>query len=1627
MCDRAAWLAGGGATVAIAALVLWSSDRLAPAATAALPGSPLGWAASLLVAGGALLWLAWQARRQRDALKRAVAERSAALRQSEALRDSILENLEDTIVLWDGRARIRYLSPAAERMFGAPPADWVGRPFKDLLATRHHAVYERLVADVERGESTGQLGRLLRLSGRRSDGSEFPLEVLASVRPVGPGLLVGVLRDVSDRDSADEAMRRSELLRSLIDALPDSVLVLRDDHVIYANRRLLAGLGLAGHGDLLGRGLRELVSPPDWGPLQEVLAQVRESGKPASVSHARLTGAEGASLALELRIVPLRFEGQPALVAIGRDLGERQRAERLFRQAVESSPSGMVMTGAGGRIVLVNRLVQDLFGYAESELLDQPIEILVPERYRREHPALRAAFAAKPVQRAMGAGRELFGLRKDGREIPVEIGLNPIESEDGALVLCSIVEISERRRIERMIATADRLTAVGTLAAGVAHGINNPLSYVKANVFVVREELAGLRGGDAGGQPAARRSLPFDELLLALAQAEEGTDRIRDIVGDLLTFSRKQDGFRREGVDLNEVIDSVIQMTTNEVRHRARLVRSIGAIPPVLGDSSRLALALTNLVMNAAQAIPEGRAAEHVIGVNSFRDASGRVAVEIRDTGGGIPQELLSRIFEPFFTTKSVGSGTGLGLSITHGIVSEMGGSISVESTPGVGTTFRVLLPSAEGVQLGNDAPEPGVAAAPARRARILVVDDELLLLESLERVLSRAHEVACASTAREALERLRAGERFDVILCDVMMPDVTGAEFYGELQRLDPTAAERVVFMTGGAFTPTASEFLEAVAAPRLLKPLDPARLRETIEEVLSRGAAPAERRAGGESGLARRRRAGPRRRGRRAHVRPEPGVAERSRHGAAWRPVRAWPSNPERPSSVEAVRCGGPVRGQWLAGSLFFVGGLALGARAFWLTPEASTEDLSLAPSSALPSRLYSRPLLLEAGIEPVRLGLRAHLEAAGFRAAPTSNVAPGEFYECEGQWWIGWRPFPRTPVAVEAAEGPAEVRLVVDPAGRVVELRDDKWRRLERIRIEPVPLASVYGEPPRDQEPVRLHQLPAHLIDAVLAVEDIRFFEHSGLDARRVVGASLANLRAWRLVEGGSTLTQQLARSLYLSRERAFGRKLREARLALALERRHSKPEILEAYLNEVYLGQRGAVRIHGVGAAAHHYFGKDAAALSLAESAVLAGLLRGPSLYSPHRHPERALARRHLALTRMVRAGFLSTSEAEAADAAPLGVLPPSAPVVAPYFVDSLLAELTAAGRGQDWLAREGVHVVTTLDLRLQRAAEEAVHDGLLALEKEHPALRRNEGPLQAALVAVEPSTGDVLAMVGGRDYRRSSYNRALRSRRQPGSLFKPIVALAAFASGTEDLTLASELLDTPLRLLRPNGAWRPTNYDGRFRGRVTVREALEKSLNVPMARLALRVGLSRVVDTARRLGIESPMAAEPSLALGAFEVSLFEITRAYAVLAAGGIRARPRMLLLAMDGRGVPLEANPVERVPAFDPAPVASVTEALEGAVDRGTGRGLRALGFQGRLAGKTGTSNTFRDAWFIGYTSTLAVGVWVGFDDGTSVGLSGARGALPVFAEFVKRALPADTDGAGKLAEATTGPPRDR
>ncbi|MEE8509082.1 MAG: transglycosylase domain-containing protein, partial [Myxococcota bacterium] len=517
---------------------------------------------------------------------------------------------------------------------------------------------------------------------------------------------------------------------------------------------------------------------------------------------------------------------------------------------------------------------------------------------------------------------------------------------------------------------------------------------------------------------------------------------------------------------------------------------------------------------------------------------------------------------------------------------------------------------------------------------------------------------------------------------------------------------------------------------------------------------------------------------------------------------------------------------------------------------------------------------------------------------------------------------------------------------------------------------------------------------------------------LDPVRIVAAALANQRAGRIVQGGSTLTQQLAKNLYLSPRRNLIRKVREAAIAIALERRYSKEEILGAYLNEVYLGQDGALAIHGVGRAAGHYFAKDVSALDLSESATLAGLIRGPSLYSPFRRPRAAKERRDFVLKRMRENGVISEDELLVARDAPLKLSRAPRPARSRrYFVDFVGQQLRAE-HGSDAIAGGGLTVFTSLDMRLQRAAEEAVREGLSELEARAPYLAGMSTPLQAALVALDPRSGDILALVGGRDYGGSQFNRAVAAHRQPGSAFKPIVVVAALSrrhwhgGDREPFTLASRLQDERLVLETPVGPWEPSNYDRRFRGPVSLREAIERSLNVPFARLGIAVGPPRIVEAARALGIESPLHPFPSLALGSSEVTLLELTRAYGVLATGGFRSELRPILTVLDREGDLLVRVEWVGEQVYDPAEAYLVTSALRGVVERGTGRSLRSHGFRGEVAAKSGTTNDFRDGWFIGYTPTLAVGVWVGFDDGRTLGLPGARVALPIFARFLVDAV---------------------
>ncbi len=652
--------------------------------------------------------------------------------------------------------------------------------------------------------------------------------------------------------------------------------------------------------------------------------------------------------------------------------------------------------------------------------------------------------------------------------------------------------------------------------------------------------------------------------------------------------------------------------------------------------------------------------------------------------------------------------------------------------------------------------------------------------------------------------------------------------------------------------------------------------------------------------------------------------------------------------------------------------------------------------------PTQFYARPIVFYPGLQLDRERVEDHLQRLGYRRVRRSSVRIGEYYRGSREWIIGRRAFRRH----DRLDPGGLARIRLGRGGSVTAVEDARGRRLRFVGLEPELIRGLHGSPREERIPVPLAEVPQHLVDAVLSIEDQRFFQHRGLDLKRIAGAAVANVRALRLVQGGSTLPQQLAKILFLSPGRSPIRILRDMAMAMTLERRHSKEEILEAYLNEVYFGHDDGLAIHGVGRAAQHFFGKDVSQINTGEAALLAGIIRGPNLYSPLRHPEAAKRRRNLVLDVMLKLGVVSESVHRRAREAPLDLRARTKRTRSGrYFIDFVSERLLAA-HGRDALLG-GMSVFTTLDMGLQRTAEEAVRNGLTQLERDHSGLANGEGdaPLQAALVALDPRTGEVLAMVGGRDYGTSQFNRAVRAHRQPGSSFKPIVALAAL-SQRDGNTLATILQDEPLSVETPGGLWQPVNYDRRFRGGVTLREALERSLNVPFARLGVEIGPARIVETARKLGLEGRLSPVPSLALGSSEVTPLEMTRAFGVFAAAGFRADVHTTLGVLDSDGNLASRYEAAGEQVYTRAETYLVTSALRGAVERGTGRSLRRLGYHGPVAAKSGTTNDFRDAWFIGYAPSLVVAVWVGFDDGRSIGLPGSRAALPIFASFLKGAL---------------------
>jgi PAS domain S-box-containing protein len=489
---------------------------------------------------------------------------------------------------------------------------------------------------------------------------------------------------------------------------------------------------------------------------------------------------------------------------------------RELRAALEDAAEAICRLDTDGRVVSVNRSFCRLLGYTPDEIIGRSWEVAVSAADR---PLVRADLRVS----ADKVEREVHGARKDGTPFDMQLSMVAVHDGVGSRHkghYLYIRDLTERRRMENQLIFAGRMAAVGTLAAGVAHEINNPLAYIVANIDFVRHQMTTFASRLTRSGAAGDHARTMDEAGEALAEARQGAERVRNIVRDLRVFARG-DEEQSGPVALRRVLDSSINIAWNEIRHRARLVKDYGDTPMVEANESRLGQVFLNLLLNAAHAIPEGETERNEIRVSTRTDARGYAVVEIRDTGTGIPAEIREKIFDPFFTTKSAGEGTGLGLWICSGILSALGGDIGVDSEKGRGSSFRVTLPPVA-IEAPAAAAVRPVTEAEAPGGRLLIVDDEPMILGALRRSFSSDYKVTCVGDGRRALERIRGGDRYDVILCDLMMPEMTGMDLYAELARLIPEQAERLVFVTGGAFTPRAREFLERVPNARVEKPID-------------------------------------------------------------------------------------------------------------------------------------------------------------------------------------------------------------------------------------------------------------------------------------------------------------------------------------------------------------------------------------------------------------------------------------------------------------------------------------------------------------------------------------------------------------------------------------------------------------------------------------------------------------------------------------------------------------------------------------------------------------------------------------------------------------------------------------
>jgi penicillin-binding protein 1B len=661
---------------------------------------------------------------------------------------------------------------------------------------------------------------------------------------------------------------------------------------------------------------------------------------------------------------------------------------------------------------------------------------------------------------------------------------------------------------------------------------------------------------------------------------------------------------------------------------------------------------------------------------------------------------------------------------------------------------------------------------------------------------------------------------------------------------------------------------------------------------------------------------------------------------------------------------------------------------------------------PKWPLPSKIYSDSYLLYVGINLRLEDLWDKLRRLGYHESQGAPHNKGEYNYQNGTLDIYLHDFL---YPTEAFKGiPVRIALQGGVITRIENLASKQ--ELFSLEFEPELVTGLYERTWQERRVVKLSEVPPLVVKAVLAIEDERFYSHHGIDPISVLRAIWVNIRSAGVVQGGSTLTQQLMKNFFLNDERTLHRKAKEAIMALIAERKYSKDEILENYLNEIYLGQKGSQGIFGVSEAAQFYFSKQLSELTVGETALLAGLIRAPNKLSPYRSVDAATKRRNVVLTKLLDDKIITRKQYDVA----LHEKLPHRELIkitndAPFYVDFLRREL-AENYSDEILKTEGLRIFSGLDLQLQRIAEKTLSEGLDKLEQGYPALRRkgDEDNLEGAIVVLRPQTGEIKAMVGGRSYQKSQFNRVFQARRQPGSVFKPFVYLAALMSGGEGgkrFTPVTMVEDSPFTWNYDGQDWQPGNYNDEYFGTVTFRRALEKSLNSATARIAREVGIRRVRDIAQRLGIRSSLPAVPALALGAAEVTPLEVAVAFSTLANNGVRTTPLAVKQVMDPGSRVLEKRDVRVEKVISPQIAFLMNYLLKGVLDRGTADIARRWGFTRPAAGKTGTTNDYKDAWFVGYTPDLLAVVWVGFDNQSKLNLSGAQAALPIWTEFMKRA----------------------